>query len=97
MATVNARDLINGAEIAKISQTAIERACVREAESGSGGVALEDMLAGIADFFETATRILTPPNCRSYLQDLPQDMDVVRVDPVQRRVRQPHKYLNRLR
>lgn len=92
---IHARDLINGAEIAKIAQTAIERACLREAESGPGGVMLEDMLSGISDFIETAVQGLTPVNCRSYLDDLPQDVDVVRIDRVQRRVRHPHKYLSR--
>jgi hypothetical protein len=52
------------------------------------------MLSGISDYLETATQGLTPANCRHYLDDLPQDTDVVRVDPVQRRVKRPHKYLN---
>jgi proteasome-associated ATPase len=91
---IRARDLINGAEIAKIAQTAIERACLREAENGSSGVILEDMFDGVIGFFETATQGLTPANCRSYLDDLPQDMDVVRIDQVQRKVRSPHQYIN---
>jgi SpoVK/Ycf46/Vps4 family AAA+-type ATPase len=91
---VRAQDLINGAEIAKIAQTATERACLREAENGPGGVGLEDVLSGVADFFETATQGLTPGNCRNHLEDLPQDMDVMRVDRVERKVRQPHRYLN---
>jgi proteasome-associated ATPase len=91
---VHARDLINGAEIAKIARTAIESACLREAENGPGGVTLEDMLSGISGYLETATQGLTPANCRHYLDDLPQDTDVVRVDSAQRRVRRPHEYLN---
>jgi SpoVK/Ycf46/Vps4 family AAA+-type ATPase len=92
--TVQARDLINGSEIAKIAQTAAERACLREAENGPGGVALEDLLSGVEEFFETAAQGLTPVNCRTHLDDLPQDMDVVRVDSVERKVRRPHSYLN---
>ncbi len=94
--TVQARDLINGAEIAKIAQIATERACLREAEKGPSGVSLEDVFSGVADFFETATQGLTPVNCRSHLDDLPQDMDVVRIDPVKRKVPRPYSYLNSL-
>ena len=64
------------------------------AEDGPGGVALEDLLSGVADFFDAAAQGLTPVNCRNHLDDLPQDMDVVRVDRVERKVRQPHRYLN---
>ncbi len=92
--TIQARHLINGAEIAKIAQTATERACLREAESGSCGISIDDMLSGVTDFFQTATQGLTPLNCRIHLDDLPQDMDVVRVDPIERKVKQPHSYLN---
>jgi hypothetical protein len=52
------------------------------------------MFDGVIGFFETATQGLTPANCRSYLDDLPQDMDVVRIDQVQRKVRSPHQYIN---
>ena len=31
-------------------------------------------------------RLLTPSNCRDHLEGLPQDMDVVSVVPVRRRV-----------
>ncbi len=89
-----ARDLVNGAEIAKIAQTAIKRACMRDAEKGSSGVRLDDILTGVDDFFETAMQALTPTNCHGYLNDLPQDMDVVRIDRVRRKVREPHKYVN---
>ena len=37
---------------------------------------------------------LTPRNAHVYLSDLPQDIDVVAVEPIVRRVAQPHRYLN---
>jgi proteasome-associated ATPase len=95
--TIQARHLISGAEIAKISQIATERACLRETEIGSCGISLEDILAGVTDFFKSATQGLTPGNCRNHLDDLPQDTDVVRVDPIERKVRQPYNYLNFVR
>ena len=43
-------------------------------------------------FWEDAPCALTPRNARNYLHDLPQDVDVVRVDIVDRKVRRPHLY-----
>ncbi|MDX6611609.1 MAG: hypothetical protein QOD75_795, partial [Blastocatellia bacterium] len=34
-----------------------------------------------------------PANCHQYLSDLPQDIDVVRVEVVRRKVPRPHLYL----
>jgi len=91
---VRAGDLINGAEIAAMVQSATESACNREAEGGESGIALDDVLAAVSDFFDASTRVLSPANCHKYLEDLPQDVDVVRVEPVQRKVRNPHLYIN---
>jgi len=75
-------------------QSATESACNREAEGGESGIALDDVLAAVSDFFDASTRVLSPANCHKYLEDLPQDVDVVRVEPVQRKVRNPHLYIN---
>ena len=91
---VRAGDLINGAEIASIALAATERACAREARGSDGGIQLADVVGAVSDFFVTASRVLTPHNCRNYLDDLPQDVDVVRVDPVARKVAQPYRYFN---
>jgi hypothetical protein len=91
---VRASDLINGAEIAAMAQSAIERACEREARGGESGVRAADLVAAVGDFLASAARVLTPQNCRNYLDDLPQDVDVVRVDPVERKVAQPYRYIN---
>ncbi|HEV8599741.1 MAG TPA: ATP-binding protein [Gemmatimonadales bacterium] len=90
---VTARDLVSGAAIAKICQAAVERACLREAEAGPAGLALPDVLEAIDAEFESATRTLSPANCRRHLDDLPQDADVVRVEPVLRRSRRVHRVL----
>ncbi len=90
---ITARDLVNGAAIAKICQAALERACLRDAETGDAGLGLPDLLEAIDVEFESATRTLTPGNCRRYLDDLPQDVDVVRVEPVLRRLRRIHRVL----
>ncbi len=89
---VRAADLVSGAHLEAIAQATLERACVREAEGGPIGVCPGDMSAAISDFFLTAPRALTPRNARNYLRDLPQDVDVVRVELVERKVRHPHRY-----
>jgi proteasome-associated ATPase len=89
---VRAADLVSGAQLEAIAQAALERACVREAEGGPVGVSVADMNAAISEFFLAAPRALTPRNARNYLRDLPQDVDVVRVDLVDRKVSHPHRY-----
>jgi proteasome-associated ATPase len=89
---VRAADLVSGAQLEAIAQSTIERACVREAEGGPVGIAIGDVSAAVSDFFVTAPRALTPRNARNYLRDLPQDVDVVRVDLVERKVSHPHRY-----
>ena len=91
---VRASDLINGAEIASIAESASEKACEREARGGEVGVRMEDLVDAVGDFRGSAACALTPHNCRSYLDDLPQDVDVVRVDPVERKVNRPYRYIN---
>ncbi len=91
---VRSSDLINGAGIASIAQSATEVACEREAGGGESGVQTADVVGAVSGFFASAARALTPRNCRDYLDDLPQDVDVVRVDPVERKVSRPYRYIN---
>ena len=91
--TLKARDLISGAVIAKIALGAVERACVREACTGDAGVRLDDVAWAMEAELTSAVRVLTPANCRAYLTDLPHDVDVVSVQPLERRVPRPERYL----
>jgi proteasome-associated ATPase len=91
---VRANELISGANIEKIAQSAKERACVEEIEAGEAGIALKHVLSAIAEELATIAGTLTPANCRQHLTDLPQDVDVVRVEPIQRKVSRPHSYLH---
>jgi hypothetical protein len=93
---VRASEMINGAEIAAIAQAAIERACSRDARGGASGVELSDVLAGVGAFLEKSTRVLTPSNCRNHLEDLPQDVDVVRVEPARRMGNNRQQYFNQV-
>jgi proteasome-associated ATPase len=89
---VRAADLLTGSHLHAIAQAASQRACIRGKEGGSKYISAADMQAAISDFFITAPRALTPRNARNFLRDLPQDIDVVRVDLIERKVRHPHLY-----
>jgi proteasome-associated ATPase len=91
---VRAKELLSGASIAKIALSAKERACLDEIESGQPGVRLKHVLSAICEELESIAATLTPANCRLHLADLPQDVDVVRVEPIQKKVPRPHTYLH---
>lgn len=84
---VRAADLVSGALIANIVASAIERACVREVETGERGLRFADVEDSLTEEFDGAVKALTPANCRHHLTDLPQDMDVVSLQPVARKAR----------
>jgi proteasome-associated ATPase len=91
--TVQARDLVNGAMLANVARLALEQACAREIETGQAGVRTADVLDVISEQVANAVAVLTPANCHAHLDGLPQDLAVVRVEPVVRRVRRPHRFL----
>jgi len=90
---VRAADLASGAVFANIARSAIERACHREVQTGDGGVAWNDVSSAITEEFTGAARVLCPANCRLHLSGLPQDVDVVSVEPVARKTNRPQRYL----
>jgi len=91
---VRAKELISGASIAKIAISAKERACLDEVETGESGVRLKHVLSAIAEEFESIAGTLTPANCRQHLTDLPQDVDVVRIEAIKKRASRSHEYLH---
>jgi len=90
---VRAADLISGAMIANIANSALERACVREVETGEPGLQLADVAYCTDMELEVAVRTLTPANCRNHLTDLPHDLDVVSIQPIARKVHNSSRYL----
>jgi proteasome-associated ATPase len=91
---VRARDLMSGAHIANIARSAVERACLRDIEGGAPGVAVGDILEAISEELASAVSALTPANCHGYVSDLPQDLAVVRIEPIAKRVPRPHRFVN---
>jgi proteasome-associated ATPase len=89
---IRVHELLSGAVLAKLVHAASQRSLLREIQTGERGIQLTDMLAAIADEVMTIARVLTPANCRRYLDDLPQDVDVVSVDPVKRKPTHSHRF-----
>jgi proteasome-associated ATPase len=92
--TVRCSDLVSGAVITKIAQVAIERACLREIETGEGGVAAGDVLRAVSEEFASAAKNLTPFNCRKHLEGLPQDVDVVSIEALAENAPRHHRFLD---
>jgi proteasome-associated ATPase len=91
---VEARDLVNGAVLAKIASAARRSAWAREAAADVGGISAADVLDAVERELSDMAGVLTPGNCRNHLADLPQDVDVVRVEPIRRKAANTHRYLN---
>jgi len=91
---VGPADLVSGAAIANIARRATEAACQREAEGDAVGVCFADLLAAVDAEFDSAARTLTPANCRRFLESLPQDVDVVRVERLSTPKPRTYRYLS---
>jgi proteasome-associated ATPase len=90
--SVQARDLVSGAMFANIARVALERACVRELETGEAGIRIDDVLDATTEALSTAVAALSPFNCHAHIDGLPQDLMVVRVEALMRRPRRPQRF-----
>ncbi len=83
---VAARDLVSGRLIEQICVAARSKAFGRHCRGGKSGVSISDMQAAVADAIDRLRNTLSRQNVGCYLHDLPQDMDVVTLDPYQPRI-----------
>jgi len=90
---VVARELASGRLFENVCRTALRAAFLRDVRGGAAGVQWCDMQDATSQTIERMRTILTIHNAHAYLADLPQDVDVVSVEPVVRKVKQPHHYL----
>ncbi len=91
---VNCREVVSGRILEQVCREARRRAAFREVAGGVEGVCLDDVEHALADTLDKLRGQLALHNVRQYLADLPQDMDIVAVEPVQRRVTRRHQYVN---
>lgn len=92
--TVAARELVSGRLIEQICRAARQSAFLRDVESNESGVRLEDIDEAVTSALHRLATTLTIRNIRSYLDDLPQDVDVVSVEPMISRTGPSHRYLD---
>ncbi len=92
--TVTAGELMSGRLIEQICQSVRQRALVRDVQYDDAGIRVEDIEEAVSDALQRMSTTLTTQNVRSYLSDLPQDMDIVAVEPIQRRLDPAHQLLH---
>ena len=84
---------MSGRLIEQVCESAKRSACERALRDGPSGIEARDMTRALD---ETVTRLrttLTVHNVHAFLPDLDHDVDVVRVEPVTRRVQSKQTYL----
>ena len=91
--TVSARELVSGRLIRQISTAARQAAFVRDASGAEAGLRLSDMHEAVSDTMERLRTTVTRHNAHAYLSDLPQDVDIVSVEPISRRIKRPYRFL----
>ncbi len=91
---IKAGELVSGRLLEQICRSAAERAFVRDVSGGTSGVEVGDMHHAVSDAMEMLATTLTIRNAREYLDDLPQDIDVVRVERLTHRVARRMRYVN---
>ena len=89
--TVSARDILSGRTIEQICVHARRSAFTRDARGGASGVQVADMEEAVAQALERLASTLSIANARALLSDLPQDLDVVAVKPLHRKIAR-HRY-----
>jgi ATP-dependent 26S proteasome regulatory subunit len=82
---IAACDLMSGRLIEQICVATRSKAFGRHCRGGQSGVSIADMQAAVADAIDRLRNTLSTQNVGCYLHDLPQDVDVVAVDPYQPR------------
>ena len=90
---VGAREMLSGRVIEQICVQGRRNAFRRHAEGGAQGVRVEDMEVAVAQALDRLASTLSPANASAVLSDLPQDLDVVAVKPVRRKVA-AHRYFH---
>jgi len=81
---VRGRDLISGAMLENVVRVAAEQAADREARTGLVGISEDDLTQALDRELRGVARLLSPPNVRGYVTRLPQDIDPVAVELLNR-------------
>jgi ATP-dependent 26S proteasome regulatory subunit len=92
--TVYARELMSGRLIEQMALSVREKAFRRHLRGEGRGLCISDAVASVETSLVELSTTLSVHNARAYLDDLPQDVDVVRVDPIRAQPELRHRYYN---
>ncbi len=90
--TVSARDLASGRVLRQVCMAAREAAFLRAVSEGDPGVCRADLDTALSNAMDRLRTTLTPRNVHAHLHDLPQDIDVVSVEPIVSKVNEQATY-----
>lgn len=91
--TVSARDLASGRILRQVCEATREAAFLRASKGGEEGVCRADVDTAVLNAVDRLRTTLSPRNVRAHLHDLPEDMDVVSVEPIVSKVKEKETYL----
>lgn len=91
--TVAARELLSGRVMEQICTAAKQAAYYRALDGEEAGIQARDMDDAVDQAMTKMSTMLSRVNVRSYLDDLPQDVEVVSVTPVVRKVPRPSRFV----
>jgi proteasome-associated ATPase len=92
--TIMPAELASGRCFEQICRAAKHAAMFREVNGGEPGMIVGDIEDAVSDAQRKLGASLTRHNIHQYLSDLRQDMEIVALEPVVRRVDKPHRFLN---
>ena len=92
--TVHARELMSGRLIEQMALSVREKAFRRHHRGERPGLCVDDAVATIESSLVELSTTLSIHNVRAYLDDLPQDVDVVRVDPIRQQPERKGRFYN---
>lgn len=91
---VTARDLVSGRCFEQTCRLARQAAAYREVNGGEPGLTVHDIEEAASEAIEKLASSLTRFNIHQHVCDLRQDMEVVAVEPIVKRVPRPYRYIN---
>jgi proteasome-associated ATPase len=89
---VHARELISGRRIEQLALRTRENAFRRQMRNEGNGISIADGVLAIETALSELATTLSIHNAREYLHDLPQDIDVVRVESIQHQPTRRHRH-----
>ncbi len=92
--TVHARELMSGRLIEQLARSTRQKALRRHIRGEGQGLRTDDVVEAVEHSLDELSTTLSIHNARAYIDDLPQDVDVVQVDAIRPQPARRHRYYN---